>query len=52
MHMDTTIRTESLEDLIEGSIDELEIDTEAAEWDTTKAPMAIGTVVGTFIIHC
>lgn len=44
--------TATLEDLIEGSLDELEIDTDATEWETTKAPMAIGTAVGTVVLHC
>jgi hypothetical protein len=43
-----------LEDLIEGSIDDLEIDpTRSMEWETSSpAPMAIGTIVDTVIIHC
>lgn len=41
-----------LEDLIEGSLDELEIGMPETDGESVQAPMAIGTAVYTTIIHC
>ncbi len=49
------ISTDELQEFVDGSFEELEFLTvdNPTEWDTAATPpKAIGTIVGTIVLHC